>query len=211
MLARRRATNELRAQLDLSRLQFILSGAEPIRAETMAAFFRAFGPCGLRPSVFCSAYGLAEHVCGATAWGTNQLTVDRRWLEAARRVRPSAGGADARTLVSCGAPMAGVELAIADPETCARVGDGGVGEVWLRSPCVTAGYYGRAELSAAVFQVSLGGVLRFCTAQSIVFAAATPVCTGGSIARFFAILGLRCACADKGYKGDIMEYAMAKS
>ena len=101
-LARRRATSELRAQLDLSRLQFILSGAEPIRAETMAAFFRAFAPCGLRPSVFCSAYGLAEHVCGATAWGTNQLTVDRRWLEAARRVRPSAGGADARTLVSEG-------------------------------------------------------------------------------------------------------------
>ena len=57
--------------------------------------------------------------------------------------------------VSCGAPMAGVELAIADPETCGCVGDGGVGEVWLRSPCVTAGYYGRPELSAAVFQVSL--------------------------------------------------------
>ena len=112
--------------------------------------------------VSCSARMASSDSCrraccaaGATAWGTNQLTVDRRWLEEARRVRPSAGGADARTLVSCGAPMAGVELAIADPETCARVGDGGVGEVWLRSACVTAGYYGRPELSAAVLQASL--------------------------------------------------------
>lgn len=43
----------------------MMSGAEPIRAETMAAFFAAFAPCNLKPSVFCSAYGLAEHVCGA--------------------------------------------------------------------------------------------------------------------------------------------------
>lgn len=106
---------------------------------------------------------LSQHagdVCaGATAWGTNQLTVDRRWLEAARKVRPSAGGADARTLVSCGAPMVGVEVAIADTDTLTRVVDGGVGEVWLRSACVTAGYYGHPELSAATFQVRKSSAL----------------------------------------------------
>ncbi len=95
---------------------------------------------------------MARGGAGATAWGTNQLTVDRRWLEAARKVRPSPGGADGRTLVSCGAPMAGVEVAVVEPETAARVGDGGVGEVWLRSACVTAGYFGRPELGASVFQ-----------------------------------------------------------
>ncbi len=55
----------MRKAWDLSRLKFIMSGAEPIRAETMSAFFGAFAECGLRSSVFCSAYGLAEHVCGA--------------------------------------------------------------------------------------------------------------------------------------------------
>ena len=41
-----------------------MSGAEPIRVQSMDAFFGAFKQCGLDPLVFCSAYGLAEHVCG---------------------------------------------------------------------------------------------------------------------------------------------------
>lgn len=62
---RRKTTAEQRRRWDLSNLQFIMSGAEPIRAETMSAFFGAFADSGLKASVFCSAYGLAEHVCGA--------------------------------------------------------------------------------------------------------------------------------------------------
>lgn len=61
----RKTTPEQRRRWDLSNLQFIMSGAEPIRAETMGAFFGAFAVSGLKASVFCSAYGLAEHVCGA--------------------------------------------------------------------------------------------------------------------------------------------------
>ena len=45
-------------------MQFIMSGAEPIRADTMDSFLSTFAECGLRDGVFCSAYGLAEHVCG---------------------------------------------------------------------------------------------------------------------------------------------------
>jgi len=41
-----------------------MSGAEPIRADTMDSFLSTFKECGLRDGVFCSAYGLAEHVCG---------------------------------------------------------------------------------------------------------------------------------------------------
>lgn len=64
MHARRRSTPEQRRRWDLSNLQFIMSGAEPIKAHTMTTFFTTFAECGLKPSVFCSAYGLAEHVCG---------------------------------------------------------------------------------------------------------------------------------------------------
>ena len=94
--------------------------------------------------------------------------MDRRWLEAARKVRPSPGSADGRTLVSCGAPMAGVEVAVADTETNARACDGSVGEVWLRSACVTAGYFGHPDATASVFQAralpaarSFNSALRF--------------------------------------------------
>ena len=43
--------------------------------------------------------GAACPPAGATTWGTNQLTVDRRLLEAAGRARPAAQPADARVLV----------------------------------------------------------------------------------------------------------------
>ena len=62
--ASRKTTPEMRRRWDLSNLKFIMSGAEPIRSETMGAFFEAFAPCGIQSTVFCSAYGLAEHVCG---------------------------------------------------------------------------------------------------------------------------------------------------
>ena len=61
----RKATPQQKKQWDLSNLQFIMSGAEPIRVQSMDAFFGAFEQCGLDPLIFCSAYGLAEHVCGA--------------------------------------------------------------------------------------------------------------------------------------------------
>ena len=113
--------------------------------------------------------------------------------------------------VSCGAPMAGVELAIADPETAARVVDGGVGEVWLRSPCVTAGYYGRPELSAAVFQVSFAGVLGFCKAKSLILSANPLICIGMAPLYFLPCQGYDARMQNKGSRGKIwsmqvMEY-----
>ena len=60
----RRSTPEQRRRWEMSNLQFIMSGAEPIKVHTMTTFFTTFAECGLKPSVFCSAYGLAEHVCG---------------------------------------------------------------------------------------------------------------------------------------------------
>ena len=90
---------------------------------------------------------------GATTWGTNQLTVDRRSLEAAGRVRPAQAAADARVLFSCGVPMSGVDLRVIHPDTRAPCDDGCVGEVWLSSPCVTAGYFNKPDLNAQVFQV----------------------------------------------------------
>jgi acyl-CoA synthetase (AMP-forming)/AMP-acid ligase II len=51
---------EQRESLDLSSWDVAFNGAEPVRAETMAAFARAFEPCGFRMSAFRPCYGLAE-------------------------------------------------------------------------------------------------------------------------------------------------------
>jgi long-chain acyl-CoA synthetase len=56
-----------------------------------------------------------------------------------------------RLLRSAGRPYPWVELTIADPVTGAPLPPGAVGEVWLRGPNVTVGYFNRpAETAAAL-------------------------------------------------------------
>lgn len=75
-------------------------------------------------------------------------------LEAAQKVRPAQTVADSRTLFSCGVPLKGVDLRVVNPDTAQPCEEGNVGEVWLRSLCVTAGYYNRPEVNERVFKVS---------------------------------------------------------
>ena len=49
-----------RATLDLSHWRTSFNGAEPIRADTIERFARAFASCGLRRDVILPCYGLAE-------------------------------------------------------------------------------------------------------------------------------------------------------
>ncbi len=56
----RKTTPEERRQLDLSSWQAAFNGSEPVRAETMENFARAFAPAGFRREAFHPCYGLAE-------------------------------------------------------------------------------------------------------------------------------------------------------
>ena len=103
--------------------------------------------------------------------------------------------------------MVGVELAIADPETAARVGDGGVGEVWLRSPCVTAGYYGRPELSAAVFQASLGFAWDSFKSPELIVLAATRICIGIALCISCHLRVVMRTCRQREV-GQVLQYAI---
>jgi acyl-CoA synthetase (AMP-forming)/AMP-acid ligase II len=62
VLAWQRMAPEKRPKLDLSSLIFACNAAEPIRPSTLTDFQDTFGPMGLKPTVMCPAYGLAEHV-----------------------------------------------------------------------------------------------------------------------------------------------------
>ena len=56
----RKITQEQRNSLDLSCVRVALNGAEPIRADTLHSFARAFAGCGFRSDAWLPAYGLAE-------------------------------------------------------------------------------------------------------------------------------------------------------
>jgi acyl-CoA synthetase (AMP-forming)/AMP-acid ligase II len=141
--------------IDLSSWRRVILGAEVVRYESMREFAERFGPYGFRASALQAGYGMAEVVEGATSTPRNESAhvdwVSRSELQSSRRAVPaSPESADATSLVSCGVPLLGTELKIVD--------DGGralpersVGEVAVRSSyCMTGGYFGRGDLTAAV-------------------------------------------------------------
>lgn len=157
----RKITPEQRATLDLSRWELAFSGAEPVRAETLARFTEAFAPSGFRATSWYPCYGLAEATLFVTGVERNSaphfLTVSAPALEARRVVPAFPEERSARTLVSCGRPTSDLALAIVDPDTCGRAAADAIGEIWLSGPSVAGGYWNRAADSAAVFRAHIAG------------------------------------------------------
>ncbi len=131
-----------RVDLDLSSLQVAMSGAEPVRIETIDAFCDAFAESGFQRRAFLPCYGLAEATLLVTGAGRQDLpqllTVDKTALEQGQ-LRPAETG---RVLVSLGASRTEVPLRIVDPETGTPCPEGHVGEIWIAGPSVSNGYFG---------------------------------------------------------------------
>jgi long-chain acyl-CoA synthetase len=118
------------ADRDYSALRTIAYGAAPITTPVLKASLRTFG-CGL-----LGLYGLTESTGGVVA------------LEPEDH---DPGGPREHLLRSAGRPYPWVELRIADPISGDPLGPHQVGEVWLRGPNVTPGYFNRdAETAAAL-------------------------------------------------------------
>lgn len=141
-LCSRRATPADVAALDLSCWEVALNGAEPVRPETLERFARTFAPAGFRRSAFCPTYGLAEATLLVSGTPRASLPI----------VRPRPGGGEA---VGCGRIASDHEVQIVDPERLERRPEGALGEIWVRGPCVSRGYWRRPGL--APFEARLEG------------------------------------------------------
>ncbi|HKH93447.1 MAG TPA: aminotransferase class I/II-fold pyridoxal phosphate-dependent enzyme [Gemmatimonadaceae bacterium] len=149
-----RTTERERAALDLSAWRTSFNGAEPVRADTMARFVEAFASSGVRRDVIVPCYGLAEAtliVSGGPAERAAQaLRVGRRALEQGT-LSAAEPGEDTAVLVASGTPADEHEMAIVDPEALTSMGDGQIGEIWVSSPSVARGYWGRPHETTATF------------------------------------------------------------
>jgi fatty-acyl-CoA synthase len=139
------------ADLDLSTWRVAGCGAEPVRAQTLAAFTRKFSAVGFRDEAFLPCYGMAEHTLAVTFPPLRRPPrvdlVKAEDLSVAKRAVPCADGVAARTeLVSCGRPFPGHELRIADLRD-RPLPDRHVGQILLKGPSVFRGYLDRESLT----------------------------------------------------------------
>ena len=151
-------SDEQLAGVDLRSLRFLMTAAEPIRADVCRDFLRRFEPYGLSRRSFFAAYGLAEFTLAVSNYGRRTLSVDRPALLAGTVVPagPDAEPATSTALVSCGVPLGDTEIAIVDPDTATRhVGEAQVGEIWIRGRSKCQGYWERPALSQEHFEARL--------------------------------------------------------
>jgi acyl-CoA synthetase (AMP-forming)/AMP-acid ligase II len=142
------------AALDLRSWRIALTGAEPVRLETIRAFTARFARCGFRPGALLPVYGLAESTL-AVAFpvldrGPRVEFVDGEALRSTGRADPAGEGAG-RALVSVGRPFPGAELRVVDPDG-RPVPERVEGEIVVRGPSVMSGYFGDAEATARVLR-----------------------------------------------------------
>ncbi|BBU23381.1 thioester reductase domain-containing protein [Mycobacterium xenopi] len=147
------------AGIDLSSLDSMVIGAEPLRANTFARFRQRFAPYGLRPDALTGAYGLAENTLIVSLRGRQTVTLNKRALEKnlARVEKALPENHNQAPVVSCGKPLDGNVVRIVDPHTRQDLGEGRIGEVWVDGASKGGGYWRCPEKTAETFEARIAG------------------------------------------------------
>jgi len=159
LLCVRLAARALALGLDFSSLRCALVGAEPIGARVLRECAAALAPCHFREEAFFPCYGLAEATLAVTfptlLSARRFDRVDTRALAAGVAAPAPSDGPETATFVGVGRPLPGTEIRVVSGE-----GDAAgrrIGEIWVRSDTLMAGYHRDPEATAAAMS---GGWLR---------------------------------------------------
>lgn len=149
----RRVPEAERRQADLSSLKAIVNCSEPVRLQSMEEFYQCYRSYRLSRAALQTSYALAENTFAVTQsrldGSSSPSTI---WLDANRLMETGkvelvpTNTPNALPLVSSGKCL---------PENFVRVvgengedlGNGRVGEIYIRSHCLFQGYYNRPDLT----------------------------------------------------------------
>jgi len=146
-------------KLDLSNWKVALSGAEPIRSETLEQFTNRFSAYGFCPESFCPAYGLAEATLvvsmGKRSTKPTTLLLKRLDLEQNLAVEAEFSDKLSQSFVGCGSALSGSDIAVVNPDTFTRCPPDRVGEIWVSGPSIAQGYWNQFEVTERTFRAQL--------------------------------------------------------
>jgi len=144
----RRVKPEQVSLLDLSSVESMGNGAEPINPNVLEDFTAKFASCGFRWQAFCPAYGLAEATLMISCCSpSRQPRIGRFQAEALRENRVVPASDDdptARRITSCGRIVGHAKVVLVNSDTRTSCAPDQVGEIWVSDPAVALGYWQRA-------------------------------------------------------------------
>jgi acyl-CoA synthetase (AMP-forming)/AMP-acid ligase II len=156
-----KVSSEEQETLDLSSWRVAYNGSETIRKETLVRFGDIFQGRGFLWLAFYRVYGLAESTLLVSSGSPSDAPVFRE-IDAAALGQGSVKTACADTIkaisvVASGRASFDTRVVITHPETAAECEHGQVGEIWVASPSVAAGYWRRPGESERTFKAYLAG------------------------------------------------------
>lgn len=145
--------------LDLSQVDGLINGSEPVTHASVERFLELFGEYNLKREAMRPSYGLAEASLLVTTPQNPERPVtkwfDRDDLAACTATELAEGDAKAMPLTSVGQVCPPQVLCIVDPETEKELTDGNVGELWVNGDNMAAGYLNREDETIETFRNNL--------------------------------------------------------
>lgn len=145
----------------LATVQAIISGGEPIRKESYKKFHSKFSELNLEYNTLSPLYGMSEMGTVTTKRPGQPLKFLHLDIQSLERGRAQVTFEEqkSKAIASCGEIGENTEILIVNPETFEVCDPENIGEIWVKSPSVSLGYFNRKTETESTFS----GVLRNST------------------------------------------------
>ncbi|AKK04152.1 FadD32-like long-chain-fatty-acid--AMP ligase [Corynebacterium epidermidicanis] len=150
-------------ELDLSAVDGMIVGSEPVTMHALESFYRVFKDYGLDRQALRPSYGMAEATLLVSTPQTDNRPLikhfDREALAQGRAEFQDEPGENTTPFTGCGESNNSMHMIIVDPETKQEVADGVIGEFWVYGENNAVGYLGREDETQETFRNQLAGRL----------------------------------------------------